>query len=455
MEKRKMKFLALSLLFLSFSPLYSSEHLSLDKFLDLTIKNSPSLKQVKEEKRRSQYILEEGLPSREVLLQLSSQKGYGSDSEQTSNFNASLEKNFIQSGTQISLSHTENVRPDREEKVSSLLIEQPLLKNSFGKDTRLLKSSLEEEEELIKLNALETQEEILKNWIVIYLEYLQSYLDYKLSIDLLSKAKSLQKDVRHRAKNFIANTTDLKRSQLQLLDSEEQVLSKKKSYQEKLEQIHHLIGLKIKDWQPDKVDELILKFEKNYHSMTKEKKPSRRSNLIAEKSISKLKKLETLSKREFSPSLNLIAGYNKDNSQRFSTTIKRDEAIIGLSLEVPLGKSKRKVNQALAEIETNKALLAKELLEQNENLLNQNIKHQITELQNKKDITKKKIDLIKKILNEEERRYQKGQLELERVIELRSQLSQYQFEYQNQRIEYIKQLVQWLSEQDQLLETQK
>src|SRR5690606_20905234 len=106
-----------------------------------------------------------------------------------------IQKEIIQSGTELSITHTKTERPDREEKVTEFRLEQSLYKNFLGSDVRLKRETLSEEEKLLYLQMLENYEEYLVSITTAFLDYRKAALDLKLARDIYDEASKLQKNV--------------------------------------------------------------------------------------------------------------------------------------------------------------------------------------------------------------------------------------------------------------------
>ena len=407
------------------------EVLTLKKFIALTEKHDPKYNQIFLENERLKYIKDKNLPSRQFTLTISDEYGFSNNQKSnTSVINGKIEKEIIESGTEFSLSQLRITRPDRKENVTQFRIEQSLYKNFLGRDVRLKKISLKHEKELGKLKVLEEYEEYLLSLANTYLDYQKAYLDAKLSEKFYHESLKLERNVRNKLKSKIANRTDLNRSSLLVLLKKEDLINKKKALDLIKKEVSKLTGLKVSSLIPSLLGEKYLSLTqwRGYFSDSSTKKP--RALLIAELEEEIAKKNAILKNRENDFSLDLIAGYSHDDSKRFSSIINRDETVVGLKLEIPLGDSKGNAESKIAKIEQYRAQFKKEeaTLQIDKNLTD--LKSELNELEEKVKINKRKIEISKQILQDEQRRYTYGKIGLEKLIEISNNYAEYRFKYQ-------------------------
>ena len=79
------------------------------------------------------------------------------------------------------------------------------------------------------------------------------------------------------------------------------------------------------------------------------------------------------------------------------------------------------------------------------------IRSKMVELQEKRSLLDEKIKISRRIVRDEKRRYNIGKIELDRLIEIETELLRYQFKKQAEELEFGKTILQWLALNDQLL----
>lgn len=440
--------------FLIFILCFSFEHLNAKElnfttYIELSKKNDPDFKKILVEQKKISQLLDQNLPSRKMTLTLNNENGYNADSSQnTSIFSGKIAKEVIETGTALSVSHTKTIRPDRHENVTQVRIEQSLYKNALGRDVELKKSSLSEQE---KLNVLEIEEQyenyfasILKRYILLG----RYYREYKLSETIYREALRLQKNVSARRKDKIATRTDLSKTKLLVVLKEEDLLEKKNTFIVQQESIERTINSKFESFNGDDLNDLILQLEKSYKKIDYNSKF--RILEIAKIQENILSKEALLKERAMRPELNLVVGYNKDESNRFATNINRNETVVGLNLEIPIGDTQSKANYEVARIELLKSqiLARKEKLDYETKLTG--LENSLKKVQGQLIIDKSKIELIKGIISEEEKRYAIGKLDLKALIDLKNDYHAYQMKYEESKLEYGNILIDYLNYYDHL-----
>jgi outer membrane protein TolC len=360
-------------------------------------------------------------------------------------FSGELRKEIIESGTTLSIGQSKTKRADREENTTELRLEQSLYKNFLGRDVRLKKSSLEDEQKIENLRMTENYDDYILKMANIYLDFKKSFFNMSLSEAIYNESKKLEKNVKEKYRSKVATRTDLHRIELLVVLKKEDFLIKKRALDIYKADIEKISGMKINEYKPKYLKKM--QFKESPISLA-----DIRSLKILELEEERLKKEEVLQGRSNDPALNLIAGYNKDDSKRFSSTVKRNETVIGLRLQIPLADTKGNAAKKIAINNYYKAQLSKKSaildfeLNQSKALL------KVEELSERVKSSDLKLALTKKILKEEEKRYRYGKIELEKLIETKNEYSQYRFENQEDIIDYNKSVLAYYELADQLIE---
>ena len=437
---------------LSVEPVQAQEQIfSMSTFLSLAEKNDPNFKKLMSEERQLSYIMDEGLPSRGFELDALYEKGYvqedGQDSELIS---ATVSKEILETGTTLSATHSQVTRPDRVEDVTDLRLEQSLYKNFFGRDVRLRKESLSQQEEKIRLEILESYEDYLIKIMNLYLEYRKASIEKDLAIRALADAKKLRNTVSQKKSKRIATSTDLDRSDLQLLLTRENLILKEQEVKTRWEAIKIVIG----DAQakPPKLEKIYEKdFFQEVENFSDEKLTSLRAYTVLKIQSDINQKELTLTQRSQMPDFNLVVGFSEDNSTRFSTTVNRTETVLGLSLNFPLFDSAGAATQKRAELNLFKARLDEEITLMSFKQSFQTIKETLLDQKKRLEIGQNKVIVSKRIVKDQNRRYQFGRIDLDELIETQNELTSYEQQYQSDRVEYNRTYLRWLALTDQLL----
>src|SRR5690606_5552669 len=142
----------------------------------------------------------------------------------TSVLSAGISKNIITSGTQLSLSRTMTDRPDREEEVTELRVEQSLWRNSLGSTNREREKGLIAQRDALELKVAESFEDYVNQRLSEYIDLQRAMLQRETSQRQLDQAIALEKNVLERQRQSIASKADVARAKVQTLNRRESLL---------------------------------------------------------------------------------------------------------------------------------------------------------------------------------------------------------------------------------------
>jgi outer membrane protein TolC len=446
-----MKKIALILLLIIYSTSSFAQNvrkrINIKEFIYLAKQNDPDFQKISHDKRRLEFFIDQNSPYRPAIF--THEHEYGVDSKndlETSNFSTSISKEFVDTGTNLSVGRSGSDRSDREEEVTEFSIEQSLYKNLFGKSSKLRKSAIKSEEYIITLQLLESYEDYIGYIIAQYLDFQKLYLDKILSEKIYQEALKLQKNVLSKKKKNIATSIDLDRANLQVLLREEDMINKRKDFMSKWTIIKKITGQ----------DEIIIP-EINMNELLDKTFP--------ESSIDKLRVYkiiglqEDIAKKELKlsdydnmPSLKLVAGYRMDESKRYSTSVDSNELLAGIKFQMPLGNLVGKANNKSAAFNLNAIRIGKKSLfsELSRNL--SDLQSQLQELRKKEIVSKNKVKIMERILKDEENKYQYGKIDLDQLINTKNSFISYRFGHQSDLLNINTKIIEFLSLTDQLLE---
>ena len=117
-----------------------------------------------------------------------------------------------------------------------------------------------------------------------------------------------------------------------------------------------------------------------------------------------------------------------------------------------MGDSKGNAESKIAKIEQHRAQFKKEetALQIDKNLTD--LKSELNELEEKVTINKRKIEISNQILQDEQRRYTYGKIDLEKFIEISNNYAEYRFKYQASIVDLGKAIFKLYALKDQLIE---
>ncbi|MCB0326110.1 MAG: hypothetical protein KDD52_00675 [Bdellovibrionales bacterium] len=197
-------------------------YLDLQTFLQLACENDVELERILLQQAQVPYLKALSMPDPSAIFSVSNQYGIGlDDPRKTESWEAGLSKDFPLSGTQVSASHRINKQVDREEKVTSIGIQQSLLKNSFGKQERKRSRSLDLEKQALTLQIVEDFEDYIAVLAGNFLEWKSTHLTYVATQKILEESQKLENLIKARQKQGVAFPFEVYRSSLESLNYQE------------------------------------------------------------------------------------------------------------------------------------------------------------------------------------------------------------------------------------------
>ena len=436
------------LLLLIIFPVLAKETLTLEQFVELAKKNDPSLEKILLEKKHMEFIVDQGLPEREFLLELKNEYGIPDDNSAKDNsWSATLSKEIIESGTKISISQSDSESTFQQAKTTQVKVEQPLLRNFFGLENRLLKASLLGEKEMVQLEMMENYEDYLALIIKTYLEYAQAYLNKNLSEEIYQELLTLKRNVMAKYQKKVANSTDVDRINLEVILQKEDIIQKSILLENKQQEIKKIISKD--DLLPAPEVEIDIEQRFNF-SPTYNPEQIRRLLLAKRQEEIGRSKLD-MEKRSILPELNLIAGQSREESTRYTNKTDRTETLVGVELTIPLGTSTKKANIQSSALQLANSQIESKIAFADFTKKAKQLQAELEQLQEQLRLGKEKISIASRILKDELRRYTYGTKQLEELIDTRNKLSEYRFTYHSNLLSYNKVMVDWLNLTDRLL----
>ena len=432
------------------SSLSLGQTLSLKEYIHLAEKNDPEFKAIFIDKEKLSHLVDQGLPSREMTLSASGEYGISTSGGTPSTaITAKAKKDVIETGTSASLSHTLANQPDRTEGVTSFLIEQSLYKNFFGRDVRLKKGSLRKEEEILRLQVLENYESYLLTIITKYLDFQKATLDASLAKKAYKKTAELNKNMLAKKRKRIATQTDVDKTELQLLIRQDDLNDKETKLKELRSEIELVTGTDSAASVPAEPLNLKATLSESPQSVSSPLSELREVRIVT-LSEEIAQNSAILAERSDDPSVNLLAGYTMDRSKRYGSEVNRNEILVGAQLEIPFFDTTTRADAAIKHIEAEKLTLLKKILLNSVQEKLENFKQRLIAQNKRIESSNKKVSLSKRILKNEEARFQTGRIDLDRLIDTENNFLTFQFQYQAELLEYNKTALSWLALVDQL-----
>lgn len=425
--------------------------LPLAAYLEKAKKNDPEFQSIIADRMKMKYLTDLNLPSRQILLSVQNEYGFTREEDPTTVLSATLSKPLLESGTVLSVSKTMTERPDRREDVTQLRVEQSLYRNAFGGQVREQIENLENQKSVIELQVIEAYEDYTSQLMNRYLELSLAYLNYQSAQRLKKESELLLNNVRKKFNQNIASGTDLKRAQLQTALRTENELQSIANLEALSLGIARVLG--VQNSSPFR-PEITLNLEERLTDINVDIErflKVSRSRIIYDKQEDIQAADLKIVKENLKPAASLLVGFNIDNSRRFNTSINREEAVVGVNVDIPFDNSVVNAQIQEASYELLKAKLSRKSFDNaiRESLLV--IRNKILQQRELLKVSKQKKELSAEIVKEQTRRYLVGRITLESLIEDRNNEAQYEFAYQAELMNLNKLIVQWLALTDQLV----
>ena len=442
------KYIFCSILSFLFCQRICAEVITLNDYLQLLKKNDPDFKVLKINDDINKYYIENNLNSSLFTIELDKEIGRGTNDSETDSLTTTLSQTLLSTGSELSLSNTISNESDREEEIIEFRLEQSLFKNFLGKMYSLERDKITINKSINDLDNEERLEEFFVNKIKLYVNFADAAQEMIIAKELVDETKNLEKYVRSKLKNNAANKTDLKRIQLQVILREEDYLKKQAHFESMRVSVGSFIGLEALDFFPEK--NIVINDFFPAHNISFDHTRFREYQ-IANKKIEALQLDKTLSIRELYPELNLILGYDIDRSTRFSTKVDTEETVIGLNFSMSFGDSSNKASKEIASLKLIQSEGVKKVLKRRLELGFRDHQQQMSKIKKRLELSNKKVQLAKDILDDDTRRYRTGKINLDKIIELNNNFVQYKLDYNINRTEFNKSYIDWLNFNDVLL----
>lgn len=447
----------LSLVLLIVFPIHAEDskqtlELGMKSFIQIVQENDPEFMDIIEERARTKFHEDLHLPSTATQINLGGEYGLekGQDSPVPS-LNSSIERSLRTTGTDLSVSYSLDKQTDMDERTLQVRVEQPLLRNSFGSNTRLHQSTLQKENELLRLEVAEAHEEYIYQRLSQYLDLRLTYLNYQASKALYNDSVRLQENISERERNNIATELDVNKIRLQTIDREENRLDLETELETQMQELLPFIGRDdVERIIPSKKEEWIEKEMglskpvENLIGKTRGLKIHRLLKEIAKRQID-------LAKEELKPDANLILGYNRNRSEQFGNVSRQNEGIIGFSLNIPFLPSQHQAEVQAAQLDERRVQFQFSSFQIARQSEIQALKKKVIKQKERVELSEQKWQLSQRVVDRETQRYQNGRVDLETLIESEQALAQNRFNYLSNQVTLTRYVLQWLNTTDQLI----
>jgi outer membrane protein TolC len=425
----------------------------LEEFIREACRKDTNFEEILIDELKLKYERAIELPAKDIVLSVESQHNFlfdpkGGDIENT----VSLSKLFPYAGTDIeaeyssSLSRTtRNVSSDFTVKIT-----QPIAENAFGRNTRLLDKITGIEIDVARHQIVEAYEDYLASLIQLYYDWYSAYEDFNTAQVSYSENLKLLENVKERRKNNIALPIDVNKSNLQVLDKKESLISLEQKYSEYLNLIKEAIRYEGSD-ELIPQDSLLyadtnIIFDKDYEKFSEESRTAVVLKLLEEKSSVEVDKYAD----ELLPSIDIFAGYTLEGSNH--DLEKGDRTVlVGATVDWPFPSQVERGEYETSKIDLEKTKLSSENIHVKLYTQLDNLNNEIERGKRMIAIAKEKIELSQLILDDEEENYSLGRSSLNDLIDEINKLETNKFNKISREIQLKKLIIEWLRLTDSLV----
>ncbi len=421
--------------------------MGLKQYIELLNQHDPELKKLTVRKQQLVYFVDKETQENAFQLSVLAEKGYGSDDIDTSTLQGALSKEFIHSGTRFTVNHRKLENTDRNENFSEFRVEQDVLKNAFGNTYKAQQQIIEQEFSVSELEAQEQYEDYLVNKLLGFLDVVYLQKEKDLLNASLKQAQSLQRFVEQKLAKGAAYQSDVMQVQLQLLQRQQQLMQVEQLLAEQKTALLASLAL------PASILLIDTEFSVNNHDadFSKEQLGSLREYKIYEHYRSIGLHRYQLSKQANKADIKLFAALSQDDSSRYSSTVDRHESSFGVSLSKALGSKKLDAGQAYQKLQADIDELELEVNLTQAEVQLAYLQQSIQQKQSEIKLVDEKATLAKAIFADEQKRYERGRMDIDQLMQSFDRLYNYQMELDKLKTEYRQQYLLYLEFTDQLV----
>lgn len=426
--------------------------LSLEDFLEISNKQNPNFEKILIDELKIKYNKFLDMPSEEILLNLKSDYYFKEDSTSET---ISLSKLFAKQGTTIETGYEYN---DTDRGSFLIALDQSLLKNAFGRANKLKLTEIEQNNKIIRYEIVEAYEEYFAEITSLYYEWSRVFVNLEIARNAYEDNLKINKNIKSKFNNNVANIGDVEKSNLQLLEKEENLRALEAEYKK----IYNLIvqagridskkifvpNIKMKDIDIDldiNMNNFKLDFDKEYFYFQKNSRTYFIYDLIRDKSLSTFR----IAKDDSLDDLGLSFSYrdSKKNSNK--------GFFVGLSYEGNFFDKKKSSVFKVAEIDYKKTLLDVSIKKYDIHIT---LKNLYEDLILQKDLLKIYNDKIKRaevVVNEDTKYYNIGKLSFNDLVESINSLEKYRSEKVDRCLQFKTSILNWRNATDKLVNEEK
>ena len=438
------------LLFLGAKLVVANETIGLKKFTETMITLDPSIKQILFEFNQLEFIT--GLETASDHFVIDSKVQYShQDSNEDRSVTTKVTRPLTWMGAKVDLSHSIENDDDRKTQTTSGTFEQRMIKNGFGRDERERKKSALYNKEAIEIEILEKYEARVEAIINLYFDYQLALIAVENAQKYLDDAAKLSSLVARKVRDSIASDTDSARANHEVLLRKAELDQRKNDLYRFESAVISISGKKIIP-----KSDVSSRNEKKFIRMMKgsSEKKDLRLTFLAAKGKSAEKKI-LLAERAYLPDFGLFLGTERDH-ETFGLQTEGQKFFVGMNFSMALGEDSllaAKLQQARFE----KSVIdldRHQYLSERKMVFGQLLwaaEHHLRLI----ELEKKTLVKANKIAKGEQNRYQKGRIDLERLISSQNLVTSAHLRHLKQQINLRKIYLRWLAVTDSLIDGTK
>lgn len=206
------------------------EILSFSAFLEETLRNDPSFERILLRSLYLKYNKALSLPPDDLLMDVRGEYGFfrnndGSFNNDDSSATVSLGKMFSKTGTEAEISYSRisavTTGVTRYQSTLNLQVSQDILRNAFGRSTRLLADKVEVQTEIARYQVIEAYEDYLATLLTFYLEWHRAEERRKAAEKTLEEENQVYKLTLRKRRLGVAYPDETGRAKLAVLTAEQ------------------------------------------------------------------------------------------------------------------------------------------------------------------------------------------------------------------------------------------
>lgn len=430
-------------------------------FIDAALQNN-NFKEILAKETTLIYQEQLSTPASDLVMSVSNEYNLNTNTNLLNGYNGSisLSKLFPLSQTNLSTKYSGTISKNGQniESKFAISIEQDVIKNAFGKTSRIKKKIAGMESEIARIQIIETYEAYIATLLTMYFNWYSNYETLQIAKKSFSDSKELYANTQNKFKYGIASNIDLYRSELQVATKKEQFLKSTQQFDSMTYKIKSVMLL-------DESDDIIPTYHFNTNGINFDHanyinnlKEDNRSMMILNLFEKKSKMNLLVFKDALLPKGLLYTDYALNTSTanfNFGGTAIINELTLGFKIDISPYSPYAKANYNLTKLQREITLLANsnefDNLKEYLNLLFANIKN----LQKLIRESNAMVQLSRKIVNEETKNYANGKSSTKDIIDAYNTVDSYKLKQITYQVEYIINYIIYLRDTDTLVTKDK